>query len=198
MSKKPRGKPFPKRCSGNPGGKPKNPKANKQVIADVKEPVAFGGTRGCAPAERCDQIVALERKRQLLIKTAYCDGPREGNIYRRHQMGDDTVKITSMVAAIFAVTGALSAAPAMAWDQDFFGSYFQRSDKITLGAGDAKHVNEATHVIDPWPRYVGQRRIPSNGERMVGAVEHYRNNRAQPVQPPITFPATGSSISGGR
>jgi hypothetical protein len=36
---KPRGKPFPKGCSGNPGGKPKNPKAirDRQVIADVKE-----------------------------------------------------------------------------------------------------------------------------------------------------------------
>jgi hypothetical protein len=30
---------FPKGCSGNPGGKPKNPKAirDRQVIADVKE-----------------------------------------------------------------------------------------------------------------------------------------------------------------
>jgi hypothetical protein len=39
MSKKPRGKPFPKGCSGNPGGKPKNPKAirDRQVMADVKE-----------------------------------------------------------------------------------------------------------------------------------------------------------------
>ena len=36
---KPRGKPFPKGCSGNPGGKPKNPKAirDRQVMADVKE-----------------------------------------------------------------------------------------------------------------------------------------------------------------
>jgi hypothetical protein len=36
---KPRGKPFPKGCSGNPGGKLKNPKAirDRQVMADVKE-----------------------------------------------------------------------------------------------------------------------------------------------------------------
>jgi hypothetical protein len=36
---KPRGKPFPKGCIGNPGGKPKNPQTirDKQVIADVKE-----------------------------------------------------------------------------------------------------------------------------------------------------------------
>jgi hypothetical protein len=91
-----------------------------------------------------------------------------------------------MVAAIFAVTGALSAAPAMAWDQDFFGMYFQRSDKITLGAGDAKAVNEATHVIDPWPRYVGQRKIRTNGEKMVGAVDRYLGRPgAPPPSPPL-------------
>jgi hypothetical protein len=84
-----------------------------------------------------------------------------------------------MVAAILAVTAALSAAPAKAWDQDFFGSYFQRSDKIELGAGDAQAVNEATHMIDPWPRNVGQRKIRTNGEKMVGAVERYR----KPPQP---------------
>jgi hypothetical protein len=73
-----------------------------------------------------------------------------------------------MVAAILAVTAA--PAPAKAWDDDFFGSYFQRSDKITLGAGDAQEVNEATHVIDPRPRNVRQRKIRTNGEKMVGAV----------------------------
>jgi hypothetical protein len=84
----------------------------------------------------------------------------------------------------------------MAWDQDFFGSYFQRSDKITLEAGDAKAVNEATHVIDPWPRYVGQRRIRSNGERLVGAVQSYRNYQTRSVQPTITFPPTTGGSAG--
>jgi hypothetical protein len=52
--------------------------------------------------------------------------------------------------------------------------YVHRSDTITLSAGNAKDVNAATHVIDPWPRYVGNRRIPANGERMVGAVQRYQ------------------------
>jgi hypothetical protein len=104
------------------------------------------------------------------------------------------MKITSMVTAGISVC-ALCAAPAMAWDQDFFGSYFQRSDKIVLSEGDAKEVNAATHVIDPWPRYVGQRKIRSNGDRMVGAADRYRNVRAAP--PPITFPPSqgGGGIS---
>jgi hypothetical protein len=153
---------------------------------------AVSDVNGC-PADRCDQIVALERKRQLLSKTAYCDSRREGETSIYTQRGDDTVKITNMVAAILAVSAALSAAPAMAWDQDFFGSYFQRSDNVTLSAGDAKSVNEATHVIDPWPRYVGQRKIRSNGERMAGVAERYRGNKAAP--PPTGFGQGGISPS---
>lgn len=52
--------------------------------------------------------------------------------------------------------------------------YVNRSDTVTLSAGNAKDVNAATHVIDPWPPYVGDRRIRGDGERMVGAVQRYR------------------------
>ena len=52
--------------------------------------------------------------------------------------------------------------------------YVARSDTVTLGAGNAKDVNAATHVIDPWPRNVKDRRIKGNGERMVGAVQRYQ------------------------
>jgi hypothetical protein len=52
--------------------------------------------------------------------------------------------------------------------------YVHRSDTITLSAGNAKDLNATTHIIDPWPRYVGNRRIPANGERMVGAVQRYQ------------------------
>jgi hypothetical protein len=54
------------------------------------------------------------------------------------------------------------------------GQYVARSDTVTLGAGNAKDVNAATHVIDPWPRNVKDRRISGNGERMVGAVQRYQ------------------------
>jgi hypothetical protein len=59
--------------------------------------------------------------------------------------------------------------------------YVARSDTITLSAGNAKDVNAATHVIDPWPRNVKDRRIGGNGERMVGAIQRYQrpqNGRA--------------------
>src|SRR6478752_6506941 len=52
--------------------------------------------------------------------------------------------------------------------------YVHRSDTVTLSAGNAKDVNAATHVIDPWPPNVKDRRINGNGERMVGAVQRYQ------------------------
>ena len=76
--------------------------------------------------------------------------------------------------------------------------YFQRSDKITLGAGDAKAVNAATHVIDPWPRYVGNRQIPGNGDRLSRAVERYRQGSYRQPAPPISpYPAGGYAVGGG-
>jgi hypothetical protein len=56
--------------------------------------------------------------------------------------------------------------------------YVARSDTVTLSAGNAKDVNAATHVIDPWPRNVKDRRIRGNGERMVGAVQRYQRPQA--------------------
>jgi len=58
--------------------------------------------------------------------------------------------------------------------EDLFGPYLDRRDRITPGAGDAKDTNAATHVIDPWPPYVGARRIPMDGKRAAGAVQRYR------------------------
>ena len=71
----------------------------------------------------------------------------------------------TVIAATSLCAGAVFAASAaLAWDQDPVSYYFQRSDKITLSAGNAKDVNSVTHIIDPWPRkavrkpaYSGQR-----------------------------------------
>ena len=80
--------------------------------------------------------------------------------------------------------------------------YVQRTDTITTGAGNAKDVNAAIHVIDPWPRRVGDRRIPGEGERMVNAINRYRGRSVgppggqqagQPAPSAGTQPATGSA-----
>jgi len=57
--------------------------------------------------------------------------------------------------------------------------YVRRTDTIVPDAGEAMKVNAATHVIDPWPRYVGDRRIPADGERMVTAVQRTHRPAAQ-------------------
>ncbi len=73
--------------------------------------------------------------------------------------------------------------------EDNITQYAQRTDKVTLSAGNAKDTNAAIHTIDPWPRASADRRIPANGERMAGAYERYRNvDKVSPrpmINPPI-------------
>ena len=63
---------------------------------------------------------------------------------------------------------------------DEMDRYFQRSDTITLSAGDAKQTNAVTHTIHPWPRNVGDRRIVSDARRVGAAVTRY-GNTTRPV-----------------
>ena len=89
------------------------------------------------------------------------------------------------------------------WAGDYettFDQYFQRSDTITTGAGNAKEVNAAIHVIDPWPRYSGNRRIHANGARMTGAIQRYRANQSGRPDAPagqLGTPTTGSTMTTG-
>jgi len=72
---------------------------------------------------------------------------------------------------------------------DEMDRYFQRSDTITLSAGDAKQANAVTHTINPWPSYVGDRRIVADAAKTRGAIVRYRSG----TQPRDPLPA----ISGG-
>ena len=54
---------------------------------------------------------------------------------------------------------------------DPFSDYLQRSVTISLGAGNAKDTNAAIHMINPWPPYVGDRRIHIQGRQAVDSVE---------------------------
>src|SRR4051794_7230828 len=96
-----------------------------------------------------------------------------------------TMKMRCIIGwAAFAAT--LACSETWAWDQDPAAQYFERKDTIVSGAGDARNVNAATHIIDPWPRYVGNRQIPGNGQRLTGAVERYRRNTPWATPCPIT------------
>jgi hypothetical protein len=85
------------------------------------------------------------------------------------------MKIARTVAAV-----ALAAACGGCWAGVYdnpAAEYLHRSDTITLSAGNAKDINAATHIIDPWPRQVANRRIPGNGERMAHAMERYKSGQ---------------------
>jgi hypothetical protein len=70
---------------------------------------------------------------------------------------------------------------------DEMDRYFQRSDSITLSAGDAKQANAVTHTINPWPSNVGDRRIVVGAARTGGAIARYRSG----TQPRDPLPAFG-------
>ncbi|HEX5470896.1 MAG TPA: hypothetical protein VFW73_03370 [Lacipirellulaceae bacterium] len=84
---------------------------------------------------------------------------------------------------------------------DSFQEYTQRADRVTLSAGNAQEVNTRIQEIDPWPRYVANKRIPGNGERMAGAVERYRDVSKQRQAPrPLSIQQTssgGGAAAGG-
>jgi hypothetical protein len=103
------------------------------------------------------------------------------------------LKITSL-AGILAGQAAVMCCLALPWD-DPFEQYFQRKDTVTLGAGNAKAVNSVTHVIDPWPRYVGNTWIPGDGARMAGAVERYRDVSKLPRAPKPIGPELGATTN---
>jgi hypothetical protein len=70
---------------------------------------------------------------------------------------------------------------------DEMDRYFQRSDTITLSAGDAKQANAVTHTIHPWPPGVGDRRIITDARRVGGAVTRYSTTQ----RPLDTLPSIG-------
>ena len=78
------------------------------------------------------------------------------------------------------------------YGNDELERYVQRKDSVTLGAGDAKDVNAATHMDHPWPRGVGDRRIVVEGSRAVPAIERYRT---PPRQGTATGAAAGAAAS---
>ena len=88
---------------------------------------------------------------------------------------------------------------ALAGDYPFLDEltqYAQRVDTLSVASGDAKDVNAVTQIIDPWPRYARDRRIPANGQRMVGAINRYQNRTLLGAQAPTLAPIITQSLQG--
>jgi hypothetical protein len=79
-----------------------------------------------------------------------------------------TIRCLAILAAALSLGGCYGL-----YGHDEVDRYFQRSDTITMSAGDAKQVNAVTHTIHPWPRYVGDRRIAYDARRVGTAVTRY-------------------------
>jgi len=98
------------------------------------------------------------------------------------------------------VLAALLAAPAGASAQEYvwdtpWSEYGQRTDSVTVGAGNAKEANSAVHAIDPSPRASRNRNIPANGERMSRVIRRYQDvTKLQEAAPMIMG---GGSVGGG-
>jgi hypothetical protein len=60
--------------------------------------------------------------------------------------------------------------------------YFDNRDAISLNGGNSVATNEATQMVDPWPRESADRNIAYNGDKMQSAVERYRTNKVTPPQ----------------
>lgn len=83
-------------------------------------------------------------------------------------------------------------ASAQAAVDDPFSDYLQRSQGIALGAGNANATNEAIQSITPWPPYVGNTRIPTEGRQAVDAIE-----RMYRVPAPFEQQGAGAGIPSG-
>src|SRR3954452_13425785 len=76
-----------------------------------------------------------------------------------------TVRFLAILAAALSLGGCYGL-----YGHDEVDRYFQRSDTITLSAGDAKQTNAVTHTIHPWPKDVGDRRIVADADKTRGAI----------------------------
>ena len=88
------------------------------------------------------------------------------------------VLLTLLVAAVGGALGGCS------------DIYYDRREAIALGADDAVASNMVVQMADPWPRYVGNKNIAFNGERMQAGVERYRKHEIIRPISPVTSSAT--------
>jgi hypothetical protein len=92
----------------------------------------------------------------------------------------------------------IASGPARAGDYPFLDEltrYAERIDTLSVTSGDAEDVNAATQIIDPWPPYARDRRIPANGQRMVGAINRYQNPAFIGARAPTVAPIISSQYN---
>jgi hypothetical protein len=79
-----------------------------------------------------------------------------------------------------------------------YDDYFGPRDTVTLGAGDAVAVNQATQTIDPWPPYARDTNLDVDGKRLGAAVTRYQQNKVIPPRGLSTTTVTEQSGPGAQ
>jgi hypothetical protein len=79
--------------------------------------------------------------------------------------------------------------------EDIWAPYLERDDKATATSGNAQAINQNTQMITPWPYYVRNRNIPTNGARMVGQYTRYTKGRS--LNENVPFPSDNAGGGGG-
>jgi hypothetical protein len=111
-----------------------------------------------------------------------------------------TGKAMKILTGLAALTITMAGGAARAGDYPFLDGltrYVERIDTLSVASGDARDVNAAIQIIDPWPPYARDRRIPANGQRMVGAINRYQNPRLLGAQAPTLAPIITQTLQGG-
>jgi hypothetical protein len=89
---------------------------------------------------------------------------------------------------------AVLAAGLCGWEE-----YDNRTEFVTRGAGDAVEVNKVTQTINPWPRYVKNRKFVLDGKRAGIAMYRYQTNQVLRPRPlnPVKAPEMPVADPGG-
>jgi hypothetical protein len=79
------------------------------------------------------------------------------------------------------------------YGHDEIDRYYQRSETITMSAGDAPKTNAVAQTIHPWPRYVSDRRLAYDARRVGSAVQRYGTS-TQPTDQLPNISESGKSM----
>ncbi|MGI9406630.1 MAG: hypothetical protein ACR2O4_09685 [Hyphomicrobiaceae bacterium] len=64
--------------------------------------------------------------------------------------------------------------------------YLDRRDTISFTAGAAMQANRAIHTIDPWPPSARKTRQNTDAEKVINAIDSYREPIPKSSAPPIS------------
>jgi hypothetical protein len=95
---------------------------------------------------------------------------------RTEKAGAEAACPRSVVHSLARLGSLLAASALVAGLTGCSDIYYDRRETIALGADDHRAADEVLQMIDPWPRYVGNKNLAFNGERMQVTVECYRHN----------------------